>query len=582
MLETNEYYLNLARQYLEEGLEHKARGIILTYRKSAPKDANFHVQWAELCAELGMTKQARESYEQAIHLAPDHADNIYLYASLLYDLGYYEEAIHYLKKAIKKEPDHKKAREILSEIYFELGMDGLARALKPGKQESASPLRYFPASISHEDIKRFTDLFACGGNGYALQKINHQNGSLAYDFYDRPLSHEDVERHLNGTITLAGFPLLPDKTIKFGVIEIRIRRRVLESNLKNEGYLIFLNENAREHSFGLKKMARQNHIPAFVEDTGDHSHRIWFFFKEFVHFLKVKSFLKRFLKEADLFDSRFTFRPLLPTSGIGLGWIEEPLFLPLGIHMRTMKRSLFINEEDFRSYEEQLKFLKTIRPIMFNEDLKGFPRYFAASLPSPEDRLDILTTSLRHKCPVLELLCQKALQGRLLNYTEKVILFYTIGLVDVNGLSMHRLLESCPDYQYQKVEKQRVRLKPHPISCVKIRELIPAITREILCDCSFDLKAGHYPSPLLHINPNLVPTNKDLLIPDNMPAREAAERYIRVNDQLRELKKIRENLLTILDRYYKKTGISKIDIRTQSVCRHEVDQVRHWTVEFTQ
>ena len=138
----------------------------------------------------------------------------------------------------------------------------------------------------------------------------------------------------------------------------------MENNLKNSGYLTYLNENGRVHGLTLRKLARLNNIPAYVEDTGDHSHRLWFFFQEPVHFLKIKSFLKRFLKEADIFDSRFQIEPLLPTRGTGLGWVEEPLFLPLGIHRRTMRRSLFIHEEESRPYAEQLKFLKTIQLLV--------------------------------------------------------------------------------------------------------------------------------------------------------------------------------------------------------------------------
>jgi hypothetical protein len=44
-----------------------------------------------------------------------------------------------------------------------------------------------------------------------------------------------------------------------------------------------------------------------------------------------------------------------------------------------------------------------------------------------------------------------------------VILFYTLGLADPRGTSLHQVLEKCPDYRNEKVRRQAARLSSHPI-----------------------------------------------------------------------------------------------------------------------
>lgn len=454
------FYIEQAEAYLESGDEFRAREVIVRRRNVPSNDPSVHLKWAKLCEELGMARQARESYESALKISPHDSEILYHLACLLNETGYYEDSIHYLKRAIKYNPDHIEAKRVLSDDYRALGLTGQAEVLYPLPKKHTEPIRYFPPSISEEDTGKFLALFAGREVGYALQMINTETGNVSFEFKDAPLNHYLVVKHINGDLTLTAYPLRTDNTVKFATIEIRLRKRVLEANIKNQAYLTYLNEKSLYHSISLKKIVSQYGIPGYIDSSGDHSYRLWFFFSSFIHFLKVKDFLTRFLDELPIPDSNLVVEPILAIKGIGIGWLEQAILLPLGINKGTLKRSLFL-DEDGQAYKEQLKFLKTIQEITARELKDAFRKSSLTVDKAGDIKLSEAVELLIHCCPVLSELSHRARAGRVLPYEEKVILFYTIGLIDSDGMSLHRLLETCPDYNYKKLKRQKARLKPN-------------------------------------------------------------------------------------------------------------------------
>src|SRR4030042_1885902 len=55
------HHIALARAYLDEGDEEKARRVIAIKRKLPSKDPVAHFEWGKLCEELGMAQQARDA-----------------------------------------------------------------------------------------------------------------------------------------------------------------------------------------------------------------------------------------------------------------------------------------------------------------------------------------------------------------------------------------------------------------------------------------------------------------------------------------------------------------------------------------
>lgn len=77
------HQIALARACLEAGDEERARRVAAGKRNMPSKDPSVHFAWGKLCEELGMARQARESFEQAIALDPENPE-CHLRVALLY------------------------------------------------------------------------------------------------------------------------------------------------------------------------------------------------------------------------------------------------------------------------------------------------------------------------------------------------------------------------------------------------------------------------------------------------------------------------------------------------------------------
>ena len=85
--------------------------------------------WASCGRKLGELKQARESYERALQIAPDLADVIYNLASVLEQQGEKEEAERLYVKLLARNPEWEDA-------WFRLGYLRLQRADHRGAAEA--------------------------------------------------------------------------------------------------------------------------------------------------------------------------------------------------------------------------------------------------------------------------------------------------------------------------------------------------------------------------------------------------------------------------------------------------------------
>jgi len=567
-----------AEEFLEAGDEFKARGIVVKGRNIPCDDPSLHARWAHLCEELGMAGQARESYERALKVCPGDSEILFSLANLLHGTGHYEKSIHYLKKAIKVNPSHAEARHLLSADYRALGLCGQAETLHPQGKKQPKPIRYFPPSISKEQIELFLTLFSGREDAHAIQVLNRETGDISFEFQAVPLNHDLIVAHIRGTLTLAAYSLRTDKTVKYVVIETRLRKRVLESNLKNWAYLTYLNEKALQHCLSLRHIAGTFGIPAYVDSCGDHRHRLWFFFREFIHFLKAKAFMDRLLAQAPEPDSKLRIEPIIGTRPIGIGWIERAILLPLGMNKANLNRCLFLDDGG-QPYGKQLQFLAKIREISSRDMRKAFRTSGKQGPGAKENILSESVALLLGACPVLDELARRAQRGRILSYEEKVILFYTIGLVgEEDEADLHSLLENCPDYNYRKVARQAARLRQNPMSCQKIRELVPEITASVACNCSFDLRGGKYPSPLLHLNPHLVPSRPELDVNEKMPIKEAAKRYITMKRQATELERAMERVSVILNLHCDNSGINRIRAGNGILIRRKERRATFWEI----
>lgn len=253
--------------------------------------------------------------------------------------------------------------------------------------------------------------------------------------------------------------------------------------------------------------------------------------------------------------------------------------LPFGLNLATKKRALFLDEEG-NPYPDQLLFLKKIREAPFKDSFQMIKMPQSSSekeisivgLPVTIERMVSL-------CSVLKEIVRKAGSGWILSREEKIILFYTVGILDQEGTTLHAVLSPCPDYNYTKVERQRVRLKLNPISCVKIREMIPDTTASLPCNCTFDLRGGRYPSPVMHINPYMIPPREEFEMTDSLFIKDVAKRYISLKRQEKEIEMAIKKAIRLLEKHYVRTGREAIYADGVVVYRINDEGKIRWEIE---
>lgn len=535
------HHIALAIAYLEEGDEERARKVIAIKRRLPSKDPSIHFEWGRLCEELGMARQARESYEQAIALNPNNADYHFCLALLYYEKGAWERTLKHLQKTVSLSLDNGEAKRMLASLYEEMGFKGSAIAVHGKEKKTDWAVQPFSFDLSEEDINIILDLFRGREFGYATYHLS-ATGTSNPSFVEGVLGFNEIRSHLRGEETYGVYPRRGDRTLKFTCIHVAIPWRKVIENTKNEGFLTLLEQKAHQYAREIIEKSREYGIPAYLENTGERDRRVWVFFEEFVPLELVERFLNALLDKLPAPSSDITVAFFLGVKGKGIGYEDHPIMLPLGFNRRTGKRCFFIDDYG-DPYEDQLLWVRKIRPISRTE-IQSFimsserRRYEWVRMDfNPLKRLE-------KSCPVIEEVIRKARSGRMLNHEEKMVIFFTLGFLKDNLNSLHSVLEPCPDYKTKKVDRLASRLKSNPISCPKIRELLPETTAYLPCNCSFTIREGSYPSPLLHIDPELVPTRTEKL--SSSRPEDLLKEYYDLNERINELTEKREELKATL------------------------------------
>lgn len=539
------YHIALARSYLEEGNEEQSRKIIATKRKLPSKDPAIHFEWGMLCEELGMSHQARESYEQAISLDPENPEYHFRIGLLYYEKGAWERVLKHFHKTISLSKNYPEARKILSSIYEEMGHYGIASAIsytKIEKEESVSVPKTFEFILKERELSLFLNLFQGREFGFAKYSIGPE-GDITHIYVDKGLIFSEILKHLHGEQTIGVYPLRSDKTLKFCAINIKIPRRRLLANIKNVGFLSISENHIHHYSMEIKERIKQRGISSYLEKPGDRERRLWFFFEEFIPFELAERFLNSIFDYVQSPSLDISINLLLGFRGAGIGFEDHPIMLPLGVNPRTGKRSLFIDENE-SPYEDQITFLRKVRRIR-QDEIRAFLRgskTIELSSVSGE-----VIKELQRRCPVVDDIIRKAQLGRTLTDEEKKTLYFTIGFLPDGKRFIHEILEPCPDYRPNRVEKILKKIKGSPISCPTIRRLMPERTAYLSCNCLFEIPTDGYPSPLIHVDPGLVKKSdsfidKSKIEKDSTSLDELRRQYVLICKKIEQLEKERKIL----------------------------------------
>jgi len=492
-------------------------------------DADTCARWGERFERLSMTSEALRAYHHAVRQEPRPEWHVRL-ADLYLDLGKWSKAEEHLQAAIEHGTTEPHVFLRLGEILEEReALDAARSVYQTGLERTQHPeirtrLKRLPALPTAPDAvfgrrpgeaeaALFAQYFQGREGVYARQWVDRQ-GRVGYQPVHEPLTPRILRQHLDGDLTCGVYPVRVDGTVFFAVWDVDINRNVLEKYLRRPDRLAELTRMAHETAVRIAALCRSLGLPSLIEDSGFKGRHVWVFFCAPVEARIVRTVAERIARlepvppelHVDVFPRQDTVEP---------GQLGNLIKLPLGIHRRTGRRCLFLDPEGralpdpFRALAETPR-LPPEALLRAAESLTGLPP--TPSPPSPEERearalqqaltppyypeADPEFQTVVTCCPVLGALVEKARTEHLLTYDEQLVLVHTLGYLTHGVEIVNAVLGTCVNVYPQLLLKSP--LRGNPMSCPKIRQRIPDVTRRIPCRCPEQTEMG-YPTPVLFL-----------------------------------------------------------------------------------
>ncbi|MHC1599382.1 MAG: CRISPR-associated primase-polymerase type A1 [Candidatus Methanospirareceae archaeon] len=508
----------LIEMSLELDDEENARRLFGRRRDFSIDQADLWYRLGHLAQRLGLREEALDAFSQAISIDPDYAQAKESMKRLdLVDEDIYS-SIQRLKKLIHHCPDLPQSYRDLAFCYAELGEYGQAQesyqkavTLEIGGEPVEKPIKPAPAIpaipqspeppglvFSDEDASLFASIFRGRNAFFACQWVD-EKGRRGFSHVSRPLNLTEIKRHLSGEETIGLYLMDEEDRVRLSAIDIDISQKALLEYAKDEEEVAKLHQLTQNDAARMASICDDLEIPFLIEDSGYKGRHLWFFFDALVPAKLVRAFLKFIVERAGM-PSHGVHWEVFPdrdkVKGEGFGPLIK---LPLGIHKRTNRRSLFLDREG-NPLQNQIAALFKIRHIAQTKIEEILLTYGAKSRTAPTKKTESpLVASLLSGCNVVNYLVKKARDTHYLDNSERVTLLYTLGHLGQEGKDfLHETISNCINYDYNFTEKKIRKLKPCPISCARIREKHEDIAMELGCNCHLKIPPKGYPSPVLH------------------------------------------------------------------------------------
>lgn len=557
------------------------------------------VEWQ--CAN-GQYEDAMAGLSEAIDIKkydPRFKDGYLLYSRILFLLERLPEAETFLKWLCDNAPDEWQYKEALLEFYNDSGDTRKGAAIALSMAERASGMgeeklficldllemegEYHSASVFSErllaagaggeelkerhqkllklsrgreyknaqfhygedEVKIFHSLFSGRENVFARQ-VQLQNGEYGYHPVYEKLRPEHVKMHFDGDITLGSYTVTLDNSCYYMAIDLDIRKAYQYKIEKTGRQAIFgkMKESLRK----IKTISEYFGLTPHFEFSGNKGFHVWYFFMEPIPCKIARRIGHYIIFKLGVLPLEFLFEIFPKQDEVKAGGIGNLIKLPLGIHLKTNTRGVFVDDSNFDVTANQFEFLRNVKRHRREEiDLvlgriaednrnalnrtsvkpPGFsapgvpgaagqtnsgeggksslapPKEFktlAVSVPFPQKLPDMIQNMLS-RCKILWSIVRKASEQHILNHIEKHVLIYSFTPLGESGqLFIHQTLSRCADYDPEKVGRDIRAVPPNPISCPKIRKSMKDLAELVGCRCIFELPPKTYPSPLIYAN----------------------------------------------------------------------------------
>jgi group II intron reverse transcriptase/maturase len=366
--------------------------------------------------------------------------------------------------------------------------------------------RRFARSLTEEQVALFLQCFGGREGCHGVERID-ERGQRRFVRRQAPLTAELVLRHVGAHETLASLCFRVDGLVRWLCIDIDVcRASLLPGGEPLADALLACHADALNVARALGELGAH----PLVEDSGQKGRHVWVRFERPVP-AKLALLLAFAAEDVAGEPPEQVRREHFPDREVLSYGKEGPLVkLPWGLHGKSGRRCLLF-DQDGALAADQVAVLQAWRPtpvaVLQQPSLRTQMRDREApdcepqAEPPAKINLSVLPMASRvfQGCAVLGHIAAKAEATRYLDHRERLLVLMALGHLGQEGApAIHAVMATTSNYHPQTTDKYIKSLAPSPISCARIRERYPELTRLVPCDCAFRLTQGAYPTPLLH------------------------------------------------------------------------------------
>jgi hypothetical protein len=455
-------------------------------------------------------EKALEYYEKAFQSLTVEDGSLIRYANLLFEFQEYEKAKRVFEKIVEKCQDKEYLLK-LAQIYEELDLkkSAIDTYERLGMEEKVKELKDQELQVhpNRSVLEKFSDLFSGREDVFAVQS------DKGYYPVRRPMNFEDIKEHLNGLKTLGTYVLRSDNSVKFAVYDVDIKKQYIYDEKNVFKYETLCRNTVRE----ICNVLSTEDLSYHLEYSGWRGYHIWLFFSEWLQAYKVKGVLEALVRNLEVPEEiNIEVFPKQADLNGGLGNLVK---LPLGVHLKTLKRCSFLNEK-FEIIPNQIDYMLKITP---NDKSKIETLYQKLSIEHKTERqlkspsklvskpiaqkkkTDSLKKILRkdiqrqspqkfllaliNACSVLKQINDKIERTAYIEDDEEFIFIRACIPLDNSKDLLHETLKKTINYSFERVESTIQNNGLIPITCQEIRKIVfnKALKIDLSrCNCKFN------------------------------------------------------------------------------------------------
>ena len=450
----------------------------------------------DLAKEKGNFDRAFVLYNQYLKEGGRDEEVVLWISDFYLDRGKFKKAIGFLTRMADRLEYPKRIVERVVELYKELGdieeAENFLKKIPYGDDLIEVYLGKEMQSLPWEGVIEYINFFQGRENVHARMWLT-PNGRVGYSPVKLPITPEIVKKHLTGRYTIGSYQLKLNGTISWAVLDLDVDKRFLKNFLESRRTYNQMMDWMRDWMVDAKEKLRKEGIDSYIEDSGFKGYHLWVLFENPIPAGVVKGFLMKFKESLKELSEEYHLEIFPKQTKVRENSYGNLVKLPGGVHLKTERRSYFLENEDIFSF---LKEAKRVPADYFKSVAWKFSKTSKEGDKLPEPL--ILERSrelklLRSRCTVIDWIVEKILSLKPINATERKVLEHTVGHLEEGPAIIH--------YLYSLLGYESTLKNPHkgnPISCARIKKEMKYITANLPCNCRFE-NISTYPNPLLHL-----------------------------------------------------------------------------------